>query len=185
MTGGRSPGAPRAGFSLIELLVAVSVAGVVLAAGWGWCWTATTSCARGADLCDARSSLSFVERLTTAELRSAICLVQAPDVACTSRSVGFVVPSDDGLTMDVVTYVWDPGREVLWRKASGSHLAEGVAGFAIAYYAAGDRLLPLGAGAALAPADLAAVRRVSIDARVTCGRESAAASWQVRLRGDP
>jgi hypothetical protein len=173
-----------AGFGLVELLIAAGIAAVVLIAGWGWCWTATRSCARGADKCDARSTVAFVERLTTAELRSAVCLVQAPGVACTQDGIAFAVPSGDGLTVDIVTYVWDRGRGVLWRKAPGSHLAEGVAAFSITYYAAGDRRLPLQADGTLAPVDARVVRRVAMITEVTCGGASARASWQACLRGD-
>jgi hypothetical protein len=163
--------------------VASAIAGVVLLAGWGWCWTTTRSCADGADWLDVNSTIAFVERLTTSELRSAVCLVQAPQVACTQTGIGFVVPSDDGLTVDLVTYLWDRDRGVVWRKAPGSHLAEDVAAFSIAYYAAGDRLLSLRADGALAAADVPSVRRVVFSIEVASGRASAGASWQVCLRG--
>lgn len=172
----------RAGFSLIELLVATAVAGVVLASGWAWCWSVSRSCAVGSERLDAASSIAFVRRLSTTELGQCMALVTTSDVRCSATTVAFEVPSGDGATTELVTYVWDAGRRVLWRKASGSHLAEGVDDFSIAYFDAQGRRLPIAGGAYLPATDLVLVRRVELTAVIRCAAQTASASWQVCLR---
>ena len=145
---------PTAGFSLVELLVASAVASVVLAAGWVWCWSVSGSCAARCERLDACSSLAFARRLSTTELGQCDGLVTAPDARCSASSIAFLVPSGDGATTELVTYVWDASRRVLWRKASGSHLAEGVDDFSIAYFDDQGRMLPVAAGGDLPGAEL-------------------------------
>jgi prepilin-type N-terminal cleavage/methylation domain-containing protein len=170
-----------AGFSLIELLVATSVAAVVLTGGWAWCWTVSRSCAAGSERLDAGSSIAFARRLSTSELDQCAGLVTTPDARCSATSIAFIVPSGDGAT-ELVTYVWDAGRRVLWRKASGSHLAEGVDDFSITYFDDQGRTLPIAPGAEPPMADLALVRRVELRLVVRCAAQTASASWQVCLR---
>ena len=81
---------------------------------------------------EADTSLAFVERLTTAELRRAALFLDSPSPGCSDHGVSFVVAGDDGTT-DTVTYVWNPATRVLWRKASGSHLVSGVTAFTVGY----------------------------------------------------
>jgi prepilin-type N-terminal cleavage/methylation domain-containing protein len=172
----------EAGFSLVELLVATAVAAVVLTGGWAWCWSVCGSCAAGSGRLDAGSSLAFARRLSTSELRQCEGLVTTSDARCSATSIAFIVPSGDAATTELVTYVWDAGRRVLWRKASGSHLAEGVVDFSIAYFDDQGRKLPIPAGGDLPGADLALVRRVELSAVVRCATQTASASWQVCLR---
>jgi len=175
------PRLPRAGFSLVELLVATAIASVVLAGGWAWCWTVSGSCAAGSERLDARSSLAFAQRLTSNELGQCDALVTTPDVGCSATSIAFIVPSGHGAVTELVTYVWDGVRRVLWRKAPGSHLAEGVDEFSIVYFDDQGRTLPLATGGELPGADLALVRRVELTAVVRCASQTARESWQVSL----
>lgn len=172
-----------AGFSLLELLIATTVATVVLAAGWAWCWSLSGSCAAGSARLDAGSSLAFVQRLSTGELGQCDGLVTASDAGCSATSIAFIVPSGEGPTTELITYVWDPGRRVLWRKSPGSHLAEGVDDFAIAYFDYQGHELPVATGGGLTGAELPLVRRVKLSAVVDCAAQTASASWQVSLRG--
>jgi prepilin-type N-terminal cleavage/methylation domain-containing protein len=172
----------KAGFSLIELLVATSVAVVVLSGGWAWCWSVSRSCAVGSERLDAGSSIAFARRLSTSELSHCVALVTTPAAGCSATSIAFAVPSADGPSTELVTYVWDAGRRVLWRKAPGSHLAEAVDEFSIAYYDDHGEPLPLAPGAELSAAGLALVRRVELRMAVRCASQTAGASWQVCLR---
>jgi len=171
-----------AGFSLVELLVAVCVTTVVLCGGWSWCWTVTKSCAAGSDRLDAASSLAFVRRLSTNELDGADALVATSSAVCSATAIAFDARSGAGPALELVTYVYDPDRHVLWRKDPGSHLAEGVDDFSVTYFDAGGHALPLGSGGELAAADLPLVRRVQLTAVVRVSRQTASASWQVCLR---
>jgi prepilin-type N-terminal cleavage/methylation domain-containing protein len=172
---------PRAGFSLVELLVATAAAAVVLTGGWAWCWSLNRSCASASERLDAGSSLAFARRLSTSELGQCVGLVAAPSVRCSATSIAFLIPSGDGATTELVTYVWDAGRRVLWRKASGSHLAEGVDNLAIAYFDDGGRELPVASGGNLPDDELSAVRRVQLSLIVRCADQTASATWQVSL----
>ena len=104
---------------------------------------------------------------------------------CSATAVSFVVPAASGVGSELITYVWDAGRQVLWRKAPGSHVAEGVDSFSIVYLDDRDQVLPLAAGALLPPAELSRVRMIELSATVSCGRETVAAKWAVCLRCTP
>jgi prepilin-type N-terminal cleavage/methylation domain-containing protein len=173
----RVPAAP--GFSLIELLVATAVTAVILTGGWAWCWSLSGWCASSSERFDAASSLAFVRRLTSAELGECQALLADQTVRCSATGIAFVVPSDDG--PEAVSYSYDAARRVLWRKASSSHIAEGVDSFSITYFDAQGRALTPAPGGALPSADLALVRRVALRATIRCASQTRQASWQVCL----
>ena len=174
-----------AGFSLIELLVAVTLAGVVSCAGWAWCWSTTGACARSRDRLEASSSLAFVRRLTTAELHAAACLVNTPSCSCTAHSLVCAVPASDGRSLQLVSYAWDEHRGVVWRKASGSHLVEGATRFDVVY--ADDACVPAQCGpdGRLTASGLISVRRVEFALTVAVGGQTVTERWQVGLSPPP
>ena len=187
MTAAWPPATPRRrdGFGLVELLVATAIAGVVLAAGWAWCWSVSSSCAAASQRLDAGSSLAFARRLSTNELRSSEGLVATSGAGCTATAISFLAASANGPSPEFITYVWDAGRHVLWRKASGSHIAEGVDSFSISYFDDRGQAVPLAADGALPTAAAARVRMVELSAVVSCARQTANASWWVCLQGSP
>ena len=73
-----------------------------------------------------------------------------------------------------VLIVWDPARAVLWRKSSGSYLADHVSAFRLTYFDSGGRELA-GSDFAL-PEWPAGVARVCVRLTVTMGRESGTAT---------
>jgi len=170
-----------AAFSLVELLVAVALAGVVSCAGWAWCWSSTGVCARSGDRLDAQSSLAFVRRITTAELHVASCLVNSPSCSCTGHSIVCAVPAADGRSLQLVSYVWDEHRGVVWRKASGSHLVEGAIRFDVAYRDDANGNIVCGPDGRLTTAGLAAVRRVDFALTVIVGTQTVTERWRVGL----
>lgn len=169
------------GFSLVELLVATTVTAIILAGGWAWCWSVSRSCAVAGERADAASSLAFARRLTSAELGECQGLVSSQGARCSVSGIAFAVPSGAGAGAELVTYVYDPGRRVLWRKASSSHLAEGVEEFSITYFDAQGRALPPAPGGALPDSSLPLVRRVELAVVVRCASQTTRASWQVCL----
>jgi hypothetical protein len=167
-------------FTVVELLVACLIGSLALAAAWSWLFTSAAAGGREERRLEAETSLAFVTRLTTAELRRASALLSAPAPGCSVRSVAFVVRHADG-TSETIVYAWNPATRVLWRKASGSHLASGVTAFAIDYFdGVGDAVVP--AGGSLDATELARVRRVRLSIGLACGTGEMEASWDVTPR---
>lgn len=123
------------GFSLVELLIAASLASILLAASWGWVWT-TASAARRTDARgqDATAQ-AFAARMLRADLARCIALGTPDQGVCGPTSLTLVTRDAARGTDEIVTVAWDPRRGVLWRKATGSYLAEGVVSCAIRYFA--------------------------------------------------
>ena len=171
-----------AGLSLIEVLVAATLTCLVLAASFGWLSSVVSASDHAADHVEVSSSLAFARRLTTSELRQASALVAVPTAPCGRHTISFALPSvaNDG-TYDLITYTWDAGRNILWRKASGSYLAQGVTHFEVHYFGSDGRelaplidVLPLSA--------YASVRAVSFVCTVRYGQSVQSAVWRVVLR---
>ena len=96
------------GMTLIELLVAVSLASVVLVGAWPWCWTIVRTSHQSAERAEAESSLAFAGRLFTSEVRRSAVLGDATGRGCSASAVVLqVVNAITGKT-EVVTYRYDP-----------------------------------------------------------------------------
>jgi len=171
-----------AGLSLIEVLIAATLTCLVLAASFGWLSSVVSASDHAADHVEVSSSLAFARRLTTSELRQASALVAVPTAPCGRHTISFALPSvaNDG-TYDLITYTWDAGRNILWRKASGSYVAQGVTHFEVHYFSSDGRelaplvdVLPLSA--------YASVRAVSFVCTVRYGQSVQSAVWRVVLR---
>jgi len=177
----RRPAGGASGFSLIELLVAVALAGVVTCAGWSWCWSVSRSCANARDRLEALSSIGFVRRLTTRELSAATRLLNTPSCSCTNNGLAFAVPTPDGRGLQEVTYGWNAARGIVWRKASGSHLVEGATRFDVCYADQAGRGLACGSDGRLDEAARPAVRTVELTLTVVVGRQAVTRRWRVAL----
>jgi type II secretory pathway component PulJ len=168
------------GFTVVELVVACLLGALALMAAWSWLFTSSSAAARQARRLEAETSLAFVLRLSSAELRRAAMLLSAPSPGCTSSSVVFATATSDG-SNETVSYVWNPTSGVLWRKAVGSHLASGVTAFTVEYLDAGGVAVG-SAGSALSQTDLARVRRLRLSLTIACGDGELRASWDVTPR---
>jgi prepilin-type N-terminal cleavage/methylation domain-containing protein len=150
------------GFSLVELLIAASLASALLAASWGWVWT-TASAARVTDArAQGATAQAFAARMLRADLARCVGL-GTPDVGiCGPTKLTLTLRDPDSGVDEVVTIAWDPGRGVVWRKAAGSYLAEGVTAFAVRYFAGdGSEVVPV--DGVLGLEARRRVRRVAVD----------------------
>lgn len=173
------------GYSLVELLLAAAIAGAMLTAAWSWCWSLRQTTVRANAAGEARSGVAFARRFTEAELRQAAAVVSSDDEPSSRLGIAFALPDAADGSSTVVAYRFDAGRGVVWRKAPGSYLADGVVGFAVRYYdVAGEEVAPDDTGR-LSSATAAGVRRVVLSLEIIEGGERWSESWMVALRARP
>jgi len=167
-----------AGVSLVELLVATVIAAVTLCSAWAWLWNVGIASSATADRSRAATAAAFAARCISKDLDVAVAL-QVPPFAYGPDRALELIHLHPGAAPESVLIVWDPTRRVLWRKASGTYLADHVARFAVTYYD--------GNGAMLTPMDLEApawpsrVVRVTVAVVVADGSGSAQADCDVTL----
>jgi prepilin-type N-terminal cleavage/methylation domain-containing protein len=146
------------GVTLVELLVASSVASVVLAGAWPWLWNAAVTTRALEGRSSAATSAAFAARMVRADLGAASAVLPPPAGYAAERSLR-LQHRHDGSAAETVVVAWDPARRVLWRNASGTYLADHVVGFAVEYYAAdGTPLAAEALNRALADGTVARVR---------------------------
>ena len=138
----------------------MTLATLMMAAAWAWLF-AVTDASTGADArSEVESRLGFAHRLIAGEVASGR-LVADPAGSCTRTCLTIVVTHVDSAP-ELIVYHYDPSRAVLWRKSSGSHVAEGVSELSFEYLSAtGERLL-LGGDDVLAPAIVSSARAVRL-----------------------
>jgi hypothetical protein len=165
---------------LVELVVACVLGALALTAAWSWLFTSSSAASRQARRLEAQTSLAFVRRISSSELRRAVVLLSAPSPGCTSSTIVFASAKSDGST-ETVSYVWNPTTAVLWRKVAGSHLAGGVKAFTVEYLDETDSAVTPASGV-LSQTELARVRRVRLSVTLVCGDGELSASWDVTPR---
>lgn len=156
-----------AGLTLVELLVAMSLTVIVLGAAWPCFWNARLAAGRVDARAQAETAAASALRRLAADLRVSTAVQAPPDGLDPRRALSLRQCAPRAPQEDVLV-VWDEGRRVLWRKASGSYLADGVERFTVTYWTA--------SGEAAVPADSeqwAAVRGVRVELVVRFGRERA------------
>ena len=144
----------------MELLVAMSLASLMMAAAWAWLFSVTDVSAGDDARSEVESRLGFAHRLITGEVTSGT-LVADPVGSCTRTCLTIAVTRLDN-TSETIVYRYDQSRSILWRKSSGSHVAEGVRALSFEYLSADGEPLALGEDDALAPALAASVRAVRL-----------------------
>jgi hypothetical protein len=148
----------------VELLVAAAVAGVVLAAAFGWLWNVAAVAARTDDRAQAATIAAACVRGIAFEVRQALGAAPPPG---RDPAGALLLQQDrpDRAAADVLV-VWDPSRRVVWRNASGTYLADHVAAFGLAYLLADGRIV---AGEDMGAELWPAVRGVRVDLIVVVG----------------
>ncbi len=178
-----APGADArgCGFSLVELLVAAAIVSTVLTATWGWLWNAGSAADAISERAQAGTSAAAALRAVADDIRLATAL-QAPPTPLSPARTLHLQHRHVGEPAENILVVWDPERRVLWRKASGTYLADHVAAFAVEYLDA--------EGNELAPEEAAGdagwwrqVARVVVGLTVTYGRSTVTAHHTVALPG--
>jgi type II secretory pathway component PulJ len=158
------------GVSLVELLVATVVAGVVLAGSWAWLWSVAAPAHSLDASAQATSAAAFAMRAVTRDLEESTALLTP--TACAADRGLLLEHRHPASAPEQVAIVWDASRRVLWRKTSSTYLADHVTRFAVTY------LSPDGDGvrAGSAGSELAGVARVRVDLTV----ETAGRAWTRR-----
>ncbi len=167
-----------AGVTLVELLVATCVTAVALGAAYPWLWSAGGAAKGAAGRAQAATAAAFAVRAVADELGLAASLSCPPAGMSPDRALCIQHRHAGGVS-ETVLVAWDPARGVLWRKASGTYLADHVELFAVDYFSAdGRRLSATDFAAAGWPR---AVARVTVTVAVTVGGRTARATRAVAL----
>lgn len=154
-----------AGFGLVELLVAAAIAGLVLAATWGWLWTVGTATARVDDCAQAGSTAAAALRGVVRDVRLATAVLPPPDGRDPDHSLLLRRDEPDGAS-EPVLIVWNAARGVLWRNASGTYLSDHVTAFDVSYVTADGRRV---GGSEVDAAEWGALRAVCLELSVALG----------------
>ena len=90
--------------------------------------------ARGAtdDGAQAATLAAAASRAVAADVHACLRVAEPPSARDPSRSLA-LVHDHAAVAAEVVLIVWDPGRGVVWRNASGTYLADHIARFSVAY----------------------------------------------------
>jgi type II secretory pathway component PulJ len=171
----RSRGGPASGVTLVELLVATCVAAVALAGAWPWLWNIQATTDVVSARAQAGTSAAFAVRVVSDDLEQATALL-VPALERSPSSALYLRHDHPGEPPETVAIVWDAARRVLWRKASGTYLADHVEDFALRYFTAGGRQLD--AGDFSSSAWPALVARVSVAVRTRDGGSLGAAALE-------
>ena len=166
----RRSGRCTVGLTLIELLVAACVAATALGAAWPWVWNAGATARAQVARAQAATSLSFALRVIDDDLAQATAVL-TPTGGRDPETALYLRHDHPGEPPETVAIVWDAPRKVLWRKASGTYLADRVDAFSVRYFRSdGTQLL----GDDFAAAEWAtSVARVCVSVRTRDGGAAA------------
>jgi len=167
----------QAGFSLVELLVASVIAGIVLSASLGWVWSVAALARADDDRAQAATLAAAASRAVIADVHAAVGVRQPPAGRDPSLSLN-LVHDHPATAAEAVLIVWDPARGVLWRNASGTYLADHVSHFAVCYVLDGARRVD---GVSMGGSDWAAVRVVQVQVTTVVGSATESRSLEIAL----
>ena len=167
-----------AGFTLVELLVAAAIIGVVLVAAFGWLWNVAAVAAKADDRAQAATIAAACTRAVACDVGAALAVVPPPSGRQPARTLALLHDRPE-VAGDDVLVVWDPSRRVVWRNASGTYIADHVAAFAVAYVLADGSLV---AGEHMGVVQWPDVHGVRIDLTVAVGSATVARTLLVSVR---
>ena len=166
-----------AGFSLVELLVASVIAGIVLSASLGWVWNVAALARVEDDRAQAASLAAAASRAVIADVRASVCVQQPPVGRDPSLSL-CLVHDHAAAAAEAVLIVWDPARCVLWRNASGTYVADHISRFTVSYTLEGARRVD---GASMDGVDWDAVRGVQVEVTAAVGSATESRSLEIAV----
>lgn len=146
-------------------MVATAIAGLVLSAAYSWLWNVAALAARTDDDVQTATVAGALARALAADVRAAVGVTVPPAGRDPARSLALAHDHVD-TAREAVLVVWDPGRRVVWRNASGTYLADHVTRFEVMYGLSDGRLV---AGGTMTAQDWRFVRRVRVELAVTVG----------------
>jgi prepilin-type N-terminal cleavage/methylation domain-containing protein len=155
----------QAGFSLIELIVAVMLASLLLAGAWSWFFATSAACARSNATAEAASRLAFAYRLMALEVSSG-SLQASPAGSCSRTCFTVSVAHIDG-SAETIVYRFDAARGILWRKNASNHVVEGLQSLSFDYLSSSGVPLPLAADGTLSATSAGLAQAVRLSLVVT------------------
>lgn len=162
----RRPGAESTGLTLIELLVATAITGIVLAGAWGWFWSVAQASRREQARSLAQTAAASAARGIAGELTVATGVLATP--AGRDPGTSLYLRRSDPSDGDLATLVvWDQARRVVWRNASGTYLADNVSGFTLDYLDAAGKSVIVGAASTAQTLRMVARVRVTLEVTVS------------------
>jgi prepilin-type N-terminal cleavage/methylation domain-containing protein len=166
------------GFTLMELLIAVSVSTIALCAAWSCLWNVGSAARHVDGRAQAATGAASAARSLAADLELATTLLAPPSGRSPETSIALQHRHPDE-AVETVLVVWDPARRVLWRKAPGTYLADHVELFKVLYY--GSDGLALESSEFADPAWPLSVARVSFRVVVRAPEGAAEARRDIAL----
>lgn len=153
------------GFSLVELLVATAILGVVLAAAYGWVWSVGSLAESTDGRVQACTIASALMRSVAEDVGGAVEVAEPVAGRDPAGSLAVVHDRTDETAEDILI-VWDPARRVVWRNASGTYVADHILGFRVGFVLGDGRTVD---GAVMGAADWRNVRAVRLALAVEVG----------------
>lgn len=158
------------GLTLTELLVAVAVAAVVLSAATPWAASVSTRVRSLDARAQAGTAAAYAARALADDLSVTTRLVPLPAGAVAGHAVA-MRHDHPGEAVEQVLVSWDSARQVLWRNASGTYLADHVEECSFTLFT--DAAEPLAATQVSSADLLAQVVRVHLSLTVAIRTETA------------
>lgn len=141
------------------------VVAVVLSGAYGWVWNLGALARTTDDRAQACTVAAVVTRTVIGDVSGAVVAAAPPAGRDPAASLALVQDRVDTAPEDVVI-VWDPLREVVWRNAPGTYVADNVSDFQVGYLLGDGREVE---GSAMTSSDWAVVEAVRVDVVVEVG----------------
>jgi prepilin-type N-terminal cleavage/methylation domain-containing protein len=154
-----------AGFTLVEVLVAAVVTGVVLAASYGWLWSVGALARSTDDRVQATTLADAAVRTVQGDVHASIGVAPPPAGRDVALSLA-LIHNHPGRASEGLLFVWDAARRVVWRNASGTYIADHISSFGVGYRLRDGRVVQ---AAAMMTGDWTVVTAVRVQLTTTVG----------------